>query len=310
MKDPFPNYLDEVKKRLRHHARENIVAICDDFCLNYFQNFLDKEEYDSIRFISENEIGSLSLQKDDVLWVTYQHHSNGNKIYHTLEEFKKRGHVVSLVCPSRRLNFSSPGWGGIGVTYDGMFRLASLYLPAAGQGVYAEFGVFDGKTFSLAYHALKDVCSHFYAFDSFSGIIGTKDEEKKSFSNGLYYCNRKTFESHMALIGSKAEEYSIIEGPFQDTLQQEPSQHGLTDKVIMAHIDADIYEAAKLALDYLAPILAQNALILFDDYDVFGADCTKGERRAVQEWLKENPSFSLEPYRNYGTFCRSFIFHR
>ncbi|MDB5446073.1 MAG: hypothetical protein JWQ97_1390 [Phenylobacterium sp.] len=88
-----------------------------------------------------------------------------------------------------------------------------------------------------------------------------------------------------------------------------PSAHGLSG-VSVAHIDVDVYEPAKLALDYLAPVLHSGALILFDDFDQMGASNRKGERRAVREWLGENPGFSLESYRNYAIYGRSFLFGR
>jgi hypothetical protein len=102
----------------------------------------------------------------------------------------------------------------------------------------------------------------------------------------------------------------VVPGLFQDTLADHtPGDIGLTSLSIV-HIDTDIYEPARLALEFVSPVLPQGALLLFDDYDQLAASNARGERRAVADWLLAHPEFSLEPYRTYGTFCRAFLVHR
>lgn len=169
--------------------------------------------------------------------------------------------------------------------------------------------MFDGHTFALAAHALHGVCDAFFAYDSFEGIVGATASETTTFPDGDYSANLETFHENLQLASVDLSAVRAVRGPFQRTLIKPPEEHGLT-KVCLAHIDVDVYEPAKLALDYLTPVLQQGALIMFDDYDHMAASNNKGERRAVREWLAANPSFSLEPYRNYAIFGRSFIFDR
>lgn len=310
MQDYLKKYLEQVKARLAFHAPQPIVVLADPFCADFLKENLSREERARLRFAAPEEKDDLKLGPNDVLLVATEKQTAGQRLYASLTKDKQNGRIVSLICPARLLRLGPSKWEETGLNYEGMFRLVSLFATTAGRGVYAEFGVFDGHTFTLAYHALKQICDHFYAFDSFAGIVGTRADETTSFHDGQYFCNRATFEAHMALAGADKSRFSVIEGPFQETLRDAPAAHGLSGRVSVAHIDSDVYEAAKLALDYLAPVLAQGALILFDEYDQFGADPDKGERRAVAEWLTENPSFSLELYRTYGVYSRCFVFRR
>ena len=106
----------------------------------------------------------------------------------------------------------------------------------------------------------------------------------------------------------------MVEGAYQHTLQDA----GLADtratigetQAAVIHIDCDVEEPAKLALDFMTPYMRQGTLLLFDEFDVNRADNAKGERAALRAWLKENPGFEIEPYRCYHVHARSFILHK
>lgn len=99
-------------------------------------------------------------------------------------------------------------------------------------------------------------------------------------------------------------------GFFQETLRDRlPSELGI-ERASIVHIDVDVYELARLALEFISPALPQGALLLFDDYDHMAAANDRGERRAMREWLAAHPEFEIEPYRAYGAVCRSFLVHR
>jgi hypothetical protein len=63
-----------------------------------------------------------------------------------------------------------------------------------------------------------------------------------------------------------------------------------------------------LVLNYIQSRLLPGALIMFDEYHTFGVDPNRGERRAVRQWLDENPDIILEHYRNYTAFGAAFIY--
>ena len=103
---------------------------------------------------------------------------------------------------------------------------------------------------------------------------------------------------------------STIKGNFEQTLNNELYNKMNIENALIVHIDCDIYKPTLYALNFISSIMINGGLILFDDYDHMGANQNLGERKAVKEWLSNNKSFSLEEYRKYGTFCRSFIFHK
>jgi O-methyltransferase len=218
--------------------------------------------------------------------------------------------IVSCSC-ERRFTAAPGVPAGIGVDYNGMFWLASNYINTVGRGgSYLEFGVFDGNTMTRAYHALHNVCDAFYAFDSFQGIGGALRSEKTHFVDGQYAASVETFRYNLRLNNVDEARVRIVPGFFQESLpNRKPSDFGITTASIV-HIDTDVYEPARLALEFVSPALPQGALLMFDDYDQLAASNDKGERRAVKDWLAAHPEFEIEPYRAYGAFCRSFLVHR
>lgn len=232
--------------------------------------------------------------------------------YARLNWIKDRGVPVVFAMPERRLAEGPPSWERAGVQYEGMFWLAAQYAATIRptKGAYCEFGVYDGRTFALACHALKNVCSHFHAFDSFQGIGGSLPDEQGHFKDGQYYANVETFHYNMKFCSLDATRITAHPGYFDDTLKGRVASDDGIDAISVVHIDTDVYAPALQALDYVAPVLSDGALVLFDDYDQLAASNARGERRAFREWLAKTPTFEAEPYRNYAIFGRSFIVHR
>lgn len=225
---------------------------------------------------------------------------------------KQKGVPVALLSHPQRLSDSPPSWQQSGISYAGMWFLAAQYIRSIRpQGAYVEFGVYDGHTFTLAWQALRNVVKEFYAFDSFAGIGGAKESEATHFADGQYFANLETFQHSMRYTGADPDRVHAVEGFFSDTLTgKRPSDYGIYS-ASMVHIDTDVYAPAFEALKFIEPVLPQGALLLFDDYDQMASSNKKGERRAINEWLSDGEgAYSLEPYRSYGTFCRSFVFHR
>jgi hypothetical protein len=219
---------------------------------------------------------------------------------------------VVYCLPDRRIATAGPGWENSGIHYDGMFRLASLYAPTVTRekGCYLEFGVYDGKSFILAYHALKGVCRSFYAFDSFAGIRGTQGAEETHFKDEQYSASLETLRYNFRFADVDETVVTTVPGYFQDSLRgKTPKDFGITAASVV-HVDTDVYEPALLALEFVTPALPQGALLLFDDYDQLAASNDKGERRAVREWLEAHPELELELYRSYAVFGRAFVVHK
>ena len=196
-----------------------------------------------------------------------------------------------------------------------MFDLAAAYCVGGVQGDILEFGTFQGYTLQCAYHAFDRRnmvrSRRFIALDSFSGIMGAKKSEQ--FEDGQFSTSVESLAFSNFLAGVPQDKIVVISGTYDMTLSEQVNKTrellGPT-KAALVHIDCDIEAPAKLALDFVTPYLQQGSLLLFDEFDLNRADNTKGERAALEAWLKENSEFDVEPYRCYHTHARSFIVHR
>lgn len=204
---------------------------------------------------------------------------------------------------------------GGNVTVPGMFDLAARFCGGA-PGDYFEFGTFLGYTLQCAFHAFnsRGLANNrrFIAFDSFAGIIGSKTGE--AWVDGSYAASVESLKFANLIAEVPSSKVVLVEGAYQHTLRDA----GLADtratigetQAAVIHIDCDVEEPAKLALDFMTPYIRQGTLLLFDEFDVNRADNAKGERAALRAWLKENPEFEVEPYRCYHVHARSFILHK
>jgi cytochrome P450 len=81
-------------------------------------------------------------------------------------------------------------------------------------------------------------------------------------------------------------------------------------KAALVHIDSDLYASARCVLEGVAPILANGALLLFDDWFMYRGDPNEGEARALSDFLADHPEWQAIHYQPYSVFCNSFILRR
>jgi len=201
------------------------------------------------------------------------------------------------------------------ISVPGMFDVASGYCRNGTTGDILEFGTFQGFTLQCAYHAFNHRGNlgnrRFIAFDSFAGIIGTKEGE--GFYDGAYAASEASLKFANFLAQVPDERVVIVKGPYSETLRdrREETRAALGEtSAAIVHIDCDVEDPAKMALDFVTPYVKQGTLLMFDEYDMQCADNSKGERAALRAWLRENPQFEVEPYRAYHLGARSFILHK
>jgi O-methyltransferase len=176
------------------------------------------------------------------------------------------------------------------------------------SGDYAEFGVFEGRTFTaacligMAIPQLQNM--RFYAFDSFEGLPDvTGPDMQGEFSKVQFSATRQTFESNLRRYRTDQNRVTIVEGFYNDSLRRtsEPRE------IALAWIDCDLYNSAVDVLNFLTDRLVDGAVIVFDDWFCFRGRADKGEQRACSEWLARNPSLRLTPYSNHSWSGQAFI---
>jgi O-methyltransferase len=80
--------------------------------------------------------------------------------------------------------------------------------------------------------------------------------------------------------------------------------------IAVLHVDCDLYESTRDALEGTAPALQDGAMVLFDDWFHYKGRPDRGEARAFGEFLARHPEWQAVPWRVYGTFCQAFILVR
>jgi O-methyltransferase len=201
--------------------------------------------------------------------------------------------------------------------FEQCMRNAVQYLNNRGQnerlGDYLEFGVYAGSSLATMFWLLKDLGAEhvrLFGFDSFEGfpdVVATDDEGVWGRS-GDY---RSDYEWTVEFLNTRRVDWNkitLVKGWFSETLNS-----GLLDKhnisnVSIALIDCDLYSSAKKALDFCAPLIRKETVIVFDDWHYSGlAERNLGEKRAFDEFLRENPHLSAQKFENYGRNSEAFL---
>jgi hypothetical protein len=72
----------------------------------------------------------------------------------------------------------------------------------------------------------------------------------------------------------------------------------------------DLYAPTLGALRWCKQTMQMGTFLVFDEYFSFAGDVTKGEARALAEFLEENPSIELRDVMSYGAGGKVFVISR
>lgn len=204
------------------------------------------------------------------------------------------------------------------------------------EGDMLEFGVSVGKSLALLaqlnrenlalwqYEESECVSRQIAGYDSFGGLPHEKSIDQsphprwKQGSFGTNYLrdhpslamNEKItpLSIHRLFDACRLTRVELEVGLFSETIPKTiPAKYA---KVALLHIDSDLYELAKCVLEGVAPVLADGALVCFDDWFMYRGDPKQGEARAMAEFLEEHPEWQAIHYQTYSVFCNSFILRR
>jgi O-methyltransferase len=196
----------------------------------------------------------------------------------------------------------------------GLDRLISQ-LGRDNIGDYLEFGVYNGTSLVATYRetAAMDLARmRLFGFDSFQGLppaAATDDEGK--WKPGAWRSELAFTEAVLDAEGVDRSRVFLVPGWFSETCTAETAhRYGIT-KASVIMVDCDIYTSTKQALEFCAPLIQDQALILFDDWNA-GDLAAKhlGERKAFEEWLAESGCFTAEPFGSYRAKAETFFVTR
>lgn len=200
------------------------------------------------------------------------------------------------------------------MTEFGMLAQAFEFVKINGvRGDYFEFGVWQGKTFAYARtmarrYRVRPVM--FRAFDSFAGLppVDTKANHEV-WTEGQFACSKPEFERILASKGFQPEEYELVEGFYDQSLNDaligRLTKAGV--KAAIVYVDCDLYESTVPVLRFIRHFLQDGTIVCFDDYYNYRGLPGHGEQKALAEFLQDNPGVRLIPYMAYSPLGQSFI---
>lgn len=168
------------------------------------------------------------------------------------------------------------------------------------EGDIVECGVGRGKTFFFLAFLMSEERGKrkLWGFDSFEGFPEptVEDDSFRNPKKGELRFVTPEDVLNVLRAGSINEDFiknnvKIVKGFFDETLK---SYQG--NPIALLHIDADIHQSYKCALEQLFPKVIKGGVILFDEYDNLKFP---GAKKAVDEYFK-NTSYRISYDKKSG----------
>lgn len=192
-------------------------------------------------------------------------------------------------------------------------QAAEYLLGAQVNGDYCEFGVYKGTTFTQVFKETAFICPNmkYYAFDSFKGLpeikgIDNQNGYTSNFTEKEFACNKNEFIQNISKQNVQLSRVVIIEGWFDQTLNEYIKDKYALKTISFAWIDCDLYESTVPVLSFITPLLQTGSLIIFDDWHCFRNHPEFGQQRACKEWLVKNPETKLNELFSFGWHGMAF----
>lgn len=178
------------------------------------------------------------------------------------------------------------------------------------SGDYLEFGLWRGKTFGYAHrmkrrYGLRDM--KLWGFDSFQGLPDTGEHPDNIWHEGQFACSRPEFEAILKSRGIRPSEYELVEGFYNESLNDAAHRRLLGRKAAVIYIDCDLYDSTIQVLNFVQPYLVNGSIICFDDFYNYKGDPGQGEQKALAEFDQRETGICFIPYLTYAPLGKSFI---
>jgi O-methyltransferase len=193
---------------------------------------------------------------------------------------------------------------------------ALLALRASGvRGDYLEFGVFRGFSLWFAQQsadAIGVAPMRFFGFDSFQGLpsVNHARDIESGFVAGEFEGLLGEVRHNLRRYGADLSRVRLVPGWYDRTLTPELREREQLRACALAVIDCDLYVSARDALAFLAPLIVNGTIVLFDEWNNNDRRDDLGERAAYGEFLAAHPELRSEPFCDCGEDGAGFILYR
>ena len=157
-------------------------------------------------------------------------------------------------------------------------------------GDVIELGVFKGASF-IQFCSFRELLENensrkIVGFDMFgpfpaSSEVNSDIDFVNNWNKGFQNQFLSKDELEKALTHKGFKNFELIQGNILETLEPYLANHPCT-KISLLHIDTDVYEPAKYALEKLYHRVVKGGVIVFDDYAT-----VEGETKAIDEFLQD-----------------------
>ncbi|MEE9430499.1 MAG: TylF/MycF/NovP-related O-methyltransferase [Melioribacteraceae bacterium] len=208
--------------------------------------------------------------------------------------------------------FNSAGGKALTNAVEKCFNKA-VQFGTTEKGDYYEFGIFKGHTFAHACNYAKKINllkMRFFGFDSFEGlpkIEGLDVTRDMPFYEGQYSAGKEQVSKDMSRAGVDWSKIQLIEGFFNDSLNDETRTKYNMKKINLALIDCDLHSSTVDVLNFIKDMLLNKTILMFDDWNTFDRDNSCGQRKAFRDFLDVNKHIVAEEYFSYGAWGKVFI---
>lgn len=185
-------------------------------------------------------------------------------------------------------------------------------------GSILDVGVYRGASFFTWAKLLETFCpaDHHrlvYGFDHFEGLVhfteidGPIDEEKRdpSLEARHIHALSSSADAMRRLVTLHNDDNlltglvrcHLVEGDVMKTIPKFVEEHPGA-RISLLHLDADLYEPTKIALECLYPLILKGGIVVMDEY---GLQTWPGETRAVDDFLSGLPERPV--IKRFPTSC-------
>jgi O-methyltransferase len=191
--------------------------------------------------------------------------------------------------------------------YQKALRMLVEILSPNRLGDYLEFGVCYGTSMFCMFETLKE--QHIknvrlFGFDSFEGLpASVANDSTNNWEPGEFACSLEFTSKNLTEKGIDWDRTNLIKGWYSETLTDDLKKKYDIKKASIIMVDCDLYSSAKEALNFCAPIIKDMSIIFFDDW----AEEEIGEKKAFNEFLKENTKFQVEELGSYRPAGKIFM---
>jgi hypothetical protein len=145
------------------------------------------------------------------------------------------------------------------------------------DGDFAELGVWKGNSAALLADFAAESGKRLFLFDTFSGfdrrnLVGIDQSKKMEFADTSIPYVQETV-GHNTIT-------TYLKGFFPESITAEVAER----KFALAHIDCDLYEPMKAALEFFYPRMPKGGMLILHDYS---SGVWAGAARAINDFCKE-----------------------